>query len=185
MTLTLPNALRRGELRSFCLAVSVTTLMTLALLVGFSWMFVYAAAPILCICLIGLLLPGLVRIPYRIWNKSSKLYARFASVYIMTIAFHLIVRLVGLTVLSKRCSEPSPLSSSWVSRGPNPVPAYTSQYETSDDFSVHAPWPAGFLAWAWRTGNIASMFLLPFLMIVSVLQSEEEAPRVADIYTLF
>ena len=185
MNLTLPNALRRAELRSFCLTVSGIALMALVLITGFSWMFVYAAAAILCGCLVGLVYPGLVRIPYRIWNKSAKLYARFACVTVMAVSFYLIVRFLGLATPSGQFSAPSPPSSSWVPHGPVSTPAYGSLYQTSDDLSVRAPWPLGVLAWAWRTGNIPALFLLPFLIMISIFQPEEEATQVSDIYTLF
>jgi hypothetical protein len=185
MTMTLPNTLRRAELRSFCLAWSGIALIVLALVTGFSGVFVYAAPAILCGCLVGLVYPGLIRIPYRIWNKSAKLFARFACVYIMALSFHLIVRWAGLAAPSGECSKPGTASSSWVPHGPATTPAYGSQYQAADACSARASWPVGYLAWAWRTGNITAIFLLPFLMMLSVFQPEEEASQLSDIYTLF
>ena len=182
--LTLPNALRRAELRSFCSALSIITIIVLALITRFSGTLTYVAAAIVCLCVVGLLSPQLVRLPYRIWNKSAKLYAHYACVYIMAVSFQLIVRLIGAAARQEEQLKSSP-SSSWVQRDLGPAPAYGSQYQISDEGSVRAHWPIAVLRWAWRTGNLLAVFLLPFLMMIALFQPDEEASNVSDIYTLF
>ena len=187
MTLTLPSALRRAEIRSFGLVTSGVTLIILSLILCVSRPFVYAAVVIVSLSILGLIYPRLLRIPYRIWNKSAKLYARFAQISLMAIVYYLVVRTMGLTALSDQFTSGPSLSSSsgWVPRQPISIPAYESQYEASDPLSLQAPWTVGFVSWAWRTGNLWTVCLLPFLVFVSILEPEKDAEQVSGIYTLF
>jgi hypothetical protein len=184
MYITLPNALRRGEQRSFCIAVSTIALTVLPLITGFSVMLGYAAGAIVCACIVGLVFPRLIRIPYRIWNKSAKLFARFACMYLIIIAFHLVLRPAAI-LKSRWAHSKRKSTSSWVLKDPGSARTYETQYQMPDGLSVLAPWPLAFLSWAWRTADIPAMFLLPFLMMISFLQLEEEGSQISDIYTLF
>jgi len=185
MTITLPNTLRRAELRSFCLALCAIAVILLTTITGFSLKVLYAGAVIICATLIGLVAPGLVRIPYRIWNKAAKLYARFASIYIMVVAFHLVVQVMGTMTSSRQMLRSTNLSSFWNPLGSVSARSYASQHLSGDELPDKASWPLNYLFWSWRTRNIPAMFLLPFLMMISVFQSEYEASKPSDIYTLF
>lgn len=185
MGITLPNALRRAELRSFCLIITIGALVMLAILRGLSAGFVYWAVPVLIGCIAGLLYPRLIRIPYRIWNKSSKLYGRYACIYIMAVAFHLIVGLTGNSRFSKQFTGTGAARSSWVPRPSPDQLVYQSQYQLPDGLTTHARWPVAYLAWAWRTRNIPALFVLPLLVLLSILQPEEECFHASEIYTLF
>ena len=185
MTITLPNALRRAELRSFCLAVSSIALTALALVTNFLSAARYAAMAIICACLLGLIFPRVVRIPYRIWNKSAKLFARVARYYLLWVVFHIMVRVMSVAVTSAEFSKSSRSSSSWVPRASFSLTSYGSLYQTNEVSSNRAPWPVTVLNWACQTTNIPAVCLLPFLFIISLFQPEQESEKISDIYTLF
>ena len=185
MRLTLPNTLRRAELRSFCLAVFSIALAALALATSFSWPVRYAAMSVVCGCLLGLLFPRLVRIPYRIWNKSAKLFVRFAQYYVLGVVFHMIVRVMSVAVTSGEFSQGSHFSSSWVPRGSVSPASYRSLYQMGEEDSARAAWPFTVFGWAWQTANVSAICLLPFLFMLSIFQPEKESERISDIYTLF
>jgi len=185
MKLSLPNTLRRAELRSFCLAISGIVLATLALLASFSSAARYAALATICACLLGLMFPPLVRLPYRIWNKSAKLFTRFAHYYVLGVVFHILVRVMSLAVTSAEFSQGRHSPSCWVPRASVSPASYRSLYQMSEDNSPRAPWPFTVLGWAWQTANIPAMCLLPFLLMLSTFQPEEESGKISDIYTLF
>jgi hypothetical protein len=185
MSPTLPSGLRRAELRGFCVAASGIMLFALFLVCGPSMSFVYAGAAIAPLSASGMIYPSLLIIPYRIWNKCAKLYARFAQISLMAIAYHFIVRIVGLMALSGQFKPARSGISAWVPRRTITVLAYDSQYEAPDHLSIHAPWTAGFVSWARRTPNVWAVCLLPFMILVSILEPEEEREQVSDIYTLF
>jgi hypothetical protein len=185
MRLTLPNTLRRAELRGFVLAISSIALIALAFAASFSWPARYAAMPVVCACLFGLLFPPLARIPYRIWNKSAKLFVCFAHYYVLGVVFHLIVRVMSVAVTSPDFSQGSQSSSTWVPRCSVSPASYRSLYHVGEKDSVRGPWPFTVFGWAWQTANIPAMCLLPFLYMLSIFQPEKESEKVSDIYTLF
>ncbi len=186
MKLTLPNALRRAELRSFCLAVSSIALIALALMPSFSSAASsYAALATICACLLGLIVPTFVRIPYRIWNKSAKIFVRFAHYYLLGVVFHGIVRGMSVVAASAEFSQNSHSLSSWVRRAPVSSLSYESLYEMPAKSSARVPWLFRFMGWAWHTTNIPAMCLLPFLLMLCIFQPEEESEKISDIYTLF
>ena len=185
MGLTLPNTLRRAELRSFSLAVSSVALTVLALATSFSWAARYAAMAAICACLVGLMFPRFARIPYRIWNKAAKLFVRFAHYYLLGVVFHIIVRPMSLAMRSPEFSQRSDFSSCWVPRASVSPASYRSLYQMAEENSARAPWPFSVFGWAWRTANVPAVFLLPFLYLSSLFQPEQESEKISDIYTLF
>ena len=46
-------------------------------------------------------------------------------------------------------------------------------------------WIANYAAWAWQSGNLWALSLMPFLMMLRFLPSDEERIDQANIYTLF
>ena len=185
MTLSLPNTLRRAELRSFCLAVSSIALTAFALMVRFSSATRYAAMATICACCLGLMFPRLVRIPYRIWNKSAKVFVRCAQYYLLGVVFHTVVRAMSMAVMSVEFCQKSSSSSSWVQRDSVTPTSYGSLHQMAGESSTRAAWPFTFIGWARQTANVPAMCLLPFLFVLSIFQPEEESEKISDIYTLF
>jgi hypothetical protein len=185
MKLSLPNTLRRAELRSFCLAISSIALTALVLAASLSSDARYATLSVVGGCLLGVMFPSLARIPYRIWNKAAKLFARFTQYYLLSMVFHIIVRPMSLAMRSREFSQKSDFSSCWVPRASVSPTSYRSLYQISKDNSSGAPWPLTVFSWAWRTNNIPAIFLLPFLYVISLFQPEQESEKISDIYTLF
>jgi hypothetical protein len=185
MSLTLPSGVRRAEIKSFCVAMSGIVLFMHFLAIGASWSCIYATTGIVSFALLGLIYPRLMKVPYRIWNKSAKLYARFAQTYLMAICYYIIVTIVRLAGKSRQFVPTRSSSSSWVLLRSLPGDVYDSQYEAFDPLSSRPPWIVGFVSWAWRTRNICALCVLPFLIMISVLESDNATAHAPNIYTLF
>jgi hypothetical protein len=187
--ITLLSRPRRAWLMSFWLAISVCSGVLIglvsALLISLQW-FALGGIPVAVLACTGLLWRRAIRRAYAVWNRLALNFGRAAQLLLMGICFYIIFVAVGRTGSALRLAHPSPTASLWVSRGTLAPSAYVSQYGARDGVSLQKGWIATFLSWAVRSGNWWALSLLPFLILLSALQIDEEKSTFpANIYTLF
>ena len=186
-TVILPPARRYSILIAFWLALSVLAGITISVILAV-WIsptqapLGLIAVPVLA--LPGLLWPQLASFPYRAWNKLAAAFARWSRTLLMGICFYVIVVAVGRSGASLRLSRPDAGQSLWVRRqdstgGPNNLERVVATDEDSRS------WIHNFLRWSAKSRNLWACGVLPFLILLSALEHEQENSVPKDIYTLF
>jgi len=184
--IALPYPVTRICLRSFwsliCLfaGVLIGVLWPLPLSVGSFGLGIILA---LTLALPGLLWPFLVSVPYRVWNKLAREFARWTRPLIIGICYVIFIA-VGRMGTSLRLAPPTSTESRWVTRRTLAPATYVSQYSVPLKESSQK-WIPTFLSWAVHSGNLWACCLLPFLVLLSVVKTDQEDIFPADIYTLF
>jgi Saxitoxin biosynthesis operon protein SxtJ len=185
--ITLPPAQRR-YLISFWIVISLSG----GLLVGFllwvvesprssSWGVVLAYVSILG----GLLRPEALALPYRAWNRLARDFARCARILLLGICFFVIFVAVGRTGSSLKLTRSAPAESLWTPRKTLVPAAFRSQYAGTITESPKKGWILSLISWTIRSGNVWACCLIPFLVLLSALNTDQESDFSADIYTLF
>jgi hypothetical protein len=187
--ITLPSRPRRAWLMGFWLAISVCSGLLigllLALLIAPQW-FGLGGILMLVLACTGLLRRQAIRRAYAVWNRLAHYFSRTVQLLLMGICFYIIFVAVGRTGSTLRLAHPPPTTSLWAPRGTLASSAYVSQYGARDGASLQKGWIATFLSWAVRSGNLWALSLLPFFILLSALQIDQEKNTFpASIYTLF
>jgi hypothetical protein len=185
--LSLPSPLWRVWLLSFWLVISVMSGLVLGIFAGLCiaplWSVVgVLAAPLLAVP--GLLWPKIVMLPYRLWNRLARDFVRYARMILTAICFCIII-VVGRLGSSMMVSRPSAGQSLWIPRGTLSPMAYASQHASVTAHLPRQNWIAQFFTWTIRSGNLWACCLLPFLLLLALLEPEYEPHILTDIYTLF
>ena len=186
-TVILPPARRSSILIAFWLALSVLSGITISVILSL-WIspmqapLGLIAVPVLA--LPGLLWPRLAILPYRAWNKLAAVFEHWSRTLFMGICFYVIVVAVGRSGAALRLSRPDVGQSLWVRRQdstgePNGFERVVATEEHSRS------WIHNFLRWSAKSRNLWACGVLPFLILLSALEHEQENSVPKDIYTLF
>ena len=167
-SIILPYLPRRAWLISFWLVAIVGSSLLIAIV---SW---YLDAPqlllfgvlLLVLALAGALWPQIVPIPYRVWNKLAGHYAEFARLCVLVACYYVVFTVVGRMGSSLVLNPQDSAESLWVPRQSLPSTTYGSQYRVSGEFPALRNWIISFVSWAFRSGNIWAVFILPFFVLV-------------------
>jgi len=184
--ITLPPP-RHSSLKSFWL---VMTLLSGLFISGLLWVLDLRWFPLGIILPLVLVLPGLRRplimyIPYRIWIELVRRFASCVRPLLTGICFYLVLMPIGLTRSSVRLERLPRSESLWEARGTLPPTAYGSQSHLSTGKLSQKGWVYNYLSWAFKSGNFWAGYLLPFLLLLSALETDDQGSVPDDIYTLF
>ena len=186
--ITLPNQPRRAWLMSFGLAMSALG----GLLFGvFLWIFtspywfVVGLMLSLGIALLGMLRPKAILMPYKVWNKLTFYYVRGARLLLKFICFHIVLVPLAQTGSSLNVSRPAPTKSLWIPRKPHTVSSYLVQHDGTTSAFPQRGWIRSYLSWAKQSSHLWAICLLPFLILLKIVEDEERSTFPTNIYTLF
>ena len=188
MKIILPSQPRRIELMSFWLVLSISFALIISIVL---WLISFPLWPgvglilLLGPTLLGILRPASVPLPYRFWNRIARYFARRASLLIMGICYFVIFVAVGLAGARIVMACPIPIKSIWVPRRKLASAEYASQFDSETKELPAENWISAFLSWAKRSGNLWACCLLPFLVLLSYLETGEEGSVSGSIYTLY
>ena len=186
--ITLPSRPRRACLRSFSLAVSLCSGVligaTLTLLLSFQWVSL-GAVPALVLAFPTLFCPHTLSRLYDVWNRMALLFNRVARLWLTGICFYIVLATVGLTGSRLRLAHPTASESLWVPRKTVPPATYKSQWVSIEKNGWRKGWIRSFVFWAFHSGNLWAAFVLPFLILLCLLEGDEESSAPTRIYTLF
>lgn len=188
MMMMLPSPPRRGSVRSFWLVISVLagslSGALAAVFLSAQW-FVMGLVLVPMIALPGLVWPRAVSGVYEAWNGVAGFYCRAARVLVKGICFYLVLAPANWTSSSLRLRRPPSGQSLWTPRRTLPAMTYGSQYDGGGGDSLRTGWILRLLSWTVRSGNIWALSLLPFMVMLSALETDEEISFPSNIYTLF
>ena len=185
---TLPFRPRRHWLLSFWLVVSVLAGVTMGTL---GWLLLSPRWTVGAIMLaagsmtFGMLRPEIMAGGYGVWNEASHFVARGVRLALVTICYFVVLVPLHLSGTTLELGRPNRGQSLWVTRRQPTRTAYFKVFEAANGGSPRRAWIASYVSWACETGNVWAVFLLPFLVLLSILDVPD-APRSvpADIYTV-
>jgi hypothetical protein len=120
---------------------------------------------------------------YEIWARLSRNLSRFLNNAIMAVGYFTIFLLLRFTGSHLDRSVPTMAGSKWVRKTAESEPKYL-QPVVFGDVSKKS-WMKSYLRWAWQSGNLWAVFLLPYLILLKIFRSEGESHLASNIYTLF
>jgi hypothetical protein len=123
------------------------------------------------------------RIIYRLSARALRLYARVARFVMLALCYGIVFVTVGAAGSTLRLRRPAAGDSLWEAGQTLPADAYPSQHGAASPGSRRRS--RAILAWATSSGNAWTLTLVPFLLLVTALDTEDEAPYPVGIYTLF
>jgi hypothetical protein len=175
--------------KAFCLSLG---------LVGFSLisiLWAFLQQPVLTIGLLavvpltsaGLFWPRVIMLAYRIWNRLARQFGEFASELILRICFFVILSGTGLAGSAIRLNPPGSKESFWKPRGTVLPEVYHHRFSDALKRQTgEQGWISSLLSWAHHSGNIWVFGLVPFILLLSMLDSHDRDSKVSDnIYTLY
>lgn len=186
-SLVIPPARRHSILVAFWLALNLFAGITigtiLSLWVSPKFMTLgLVAVPVLA--LPGLLWPQVAIPAYAVWNKLAAEFSRLSRTWLMGICFYVIVVAVGRSGASLRLSRPDSGQSLWVLRPDSSAARNGFERVVATDESSKS-WISNFIKWSGRSRNLWACGVLPFLVLLSVLDPEPDNTVPKEIYTLF
>ncbi len=184
----LPSPPRRAWLMSFSFVISLSTgflLAAVTALLGSRPWFLVGMIFAMLLAAVGLIRPEMARTSYRVWNVLARFYCRGAGLLLKGICFYGIFVPAGWAGSSLLLTRPTAFRSLWMPRQTLDPTTYTSQYDALDEGCSRRGWITSLLFWASRSRNIWALFVLPFLILLSALQDDEESTFPSGIYTLF
>jgi hypothetical protein len=186
MTIILPNHGRRAWVRAFSatagLGIAIAT--AVAVRLGLQWTVALCVVLPVAAGVGATLRPREAAVAYRLWNLMARAYARVARAVLLALCYMVLFTVVGIAGSSVRLQRPRAGESLWFPRSTLATSTYWSQSEQPDRPWSHHRW-IGMFVWAFRSGNSWAVLLIPFLMLVAVLEHGEEQRFPAGIYTLF
>jgi len=184
----LPTPPRRAWLISFWLTLTMGS----GLLIGIffllflspNWAFL-AIIGIFATALIGVVRQRIVSSVYRFWNRLASHVCRLAQLIFSAICFFFIFAAVGLMGSKLQVTRPAVHRSQWRPRNTLSPCGYVHQYESLTEKSLRTGWIRNYLSWARHTGNLWAVPLLPFLILLRIVEPDKKTEFVSNIYTLF
>jgi hypothetical protein len=187
--ISLPSPPRLALLKSFWLVISLGGGLFVgvlaSLLVPRVW--VIMVVPLASIIAwFGFRRPQIALIPYQAWDTLARTIARYARGWLLLICFYVVFLGVGRAGSPMQLLPPVTSKSLWVPWAIHASAAPDSRRGVAEEKGLPRGWVAPFFRWATRTGNWWAYCLVPFLALLSALDTEhEERAFPAGIYTLF
>ena len=184
LRITLPPP-SRGRLYSFWLVQSACAGF-LAVIVGKATgvpQFVLAGISLgFLMALVGYAWPNAISGFYHTWDRWAATYAAWASRLLLKICYLVVFTLVRLA--GSRMTRDRKRQTMWMPRTTTAAEAYGSQ----SDLPLAAGsqgWVRSYVRWASKSGNLWAVSLLPFLILIAVLDPERSQGYAGSLYTLF
>jgi hypothetical protein len=184
----LPSGPRRKWLISFWLAISLVSGALcgamLAILIAPGW-FGVGGIVALMVAVPGLRRPQVASKPYQRWRRAGRSYCRVVSRVLTGLCFCTVFVVARLAGSSLRLARPRTSRTMWVPRTTLAPTAYAHQYNRASPDSPRAGWLRPYLSWTVRSGHVWAIGLLPFLIMLEIVEAGPEKGATANIYTLF
>jgi hypothetical protein len=184
----LPPGPRRKWLMSFWLAISLVSGALcgamLAILIAPAWLAVGGIVA-LVVAVPGLRRPQTAARAYHKWRRAARSYCRVVGLVLTGICFYTVFVVARLAGSSLGLARPRAARTMWVPRTTLATTAYTHQYNRTTPGPPRGGWLRTYLAWTVRSGHVWAASLLPFLILLEIVEPDPEQRPTANIYTLF
>ena len=128
--------------------------------------------------------PALWTVPYRAWNSFARRIVNGARLYVLALCY-MVVTAAGFGIRSNRFMRNSESGSGWLPHQ-EAFPSDTDGSTVKKRGGV-APrnWKTDYVMWARATGDPLKIGILPFLVLLSILDYSEDIDVPTTTYTLF
>jgi hypothetical protein len=186
--ITLPSGPRRRWLISFWLAISLIggalCGAIFALSIAPRW-FALGGIVTLVMAAPGLRQPQAAATLYQRWRQAARRYCRFVCGLLTGLCFYTVFVVARLAGSPLGLARPRTARTMWTPRVTVAPSAYAYQYNRATPGSPRAGWLRLYLSWTVRSGHVWAVGLLPFLIVLKILEPAQEKSAPANIYTLF
>lgn len=183
----LPPGPRRKWLMSFWLAIALASGATVGAIVAFliapRW-FGLGGIVTLVMAIPGVRRPELASKSYQKWRRWTRGYCHVVTVALTGICFCTVLLSGRLAGSSLRLARPRTARTMWVPRKTMATTAY-DQDNRASRASPRSGWIGTYLSWTARSGQIWAAGLLPFLILLDIVEPGQEKTAPPNIYTLF
>lgn len=184
----LPYRPRRAYLMGFTLALALLggALLAGALALALSPVWALAALPAaLAWAALGMRVPGVSYFLYRVWNRLGGDVDRVTASVLSAICFYVVLTVTRLAGAGLRLSPKPGEPSGWVAHQPQDPAGYIHEFVSEVRRTRSRSWLGGYLSWAWSSGNLWAVCLVPFLAWLRLTRRPTTAIVPADVYTLY
>jgi hypothetical protein len=183
-TIRLVRSPQRADLRSFAVATAVLWVMlaaTASVATRRIWPIGVAGLTAVTIVALGVWRPQRLLWPYRMFNGLASPVSRLTAAAVRWVCFYVIIGGAGLAGSRLQQVRTAGLTSGWRRRGRLEI---TTMWQST---TVRRPngWVRDYAKWAITRTNRWAWCLLPFLMILSTVEAEEEDELSGGNYTLY
>jgi hypothetical protein len=183
----LPLNPRQAWLKSFWIALILSLGISLCgFLAAFGWMWSATIAATVCLTagFLGLQCLGAVARVYSVWRGLNEWYVRAAAVTIKAVCFYLILMPLRFTGSRIELRPRLRHASLWAPMRSKHLESSLHQDGPYDN-SVGFGWVRAYSAWARTSGNLWTIGLLPYLILLGWLESRHDISVPTQTYTLF
>ena len=178
--IVLPSRPDRAWLRSFGLAAAALSGLVAGLALGVG----AGVATVSLVALAAALAPAAFRRAYALYNRIAGRFVRLARQGLLAICFHTIFLAAGRAGSTLAVRPPVPGGSLWAPRATLSPRAYSSVF-TELSAPSRPGWPMSFVRWALKSRNPWAVALLPFLLLLRILDPEPSLDVRGNIYTMY
>ena len=178
---------RRAWLTSFgCTVASVLLLLAILLsLHGESTAILFLMTSLALVSTISAYAwPQVWSMAYRAWNKLARHYSQFARLYLLGLCY-MIISSISLAGPASAFSRKSVAGSGWIARHPSVRPSYNGLEHIQGGQGKHPGWVHSYVSWATTSRQLWTLTLLPFLIVLSLFEANDEKGISSSTYTLF
>ena len=184
--ITLPRRPSHDDLTAFGFAMAVTAGIAVAVLalsagIGLAGSFAVALVTLLVISGWGVLWPTAFTMTYRKWNGLARRFASVAQRFTMAVTFHLVFTIVSL-VGARFARSDRAGRTGW---SPKTTAGLKSQIGYVPPGGEADDWTGQLRRWSRGQPSRWSLFLLPFLGLLDLLEGQTAVKTAEDIYTLY
>ena len=184
MTTILVRSPQRADLRGFVFATTLLWFIltaTVSVVTGHVWAVGFGALTAAVFTMLGLWRPQSFLWSYRVFNRLAAEVYRLTAIAVGLVCFYFVIGAASLSASRLQRAKPAGSASGWRRREPLEV---TSLWQSQTRKQAHG-WVRGYASWATNGGRVWAWCLLPFLMILSTLQLEDEDAPSSGNYTLY
>jgi hypothetical protein len=186
MNVTFRNRPRYAEIQSFWLVMGVWAALGAALCVsGWGWHWSSGSGVMVASILAALPLvhQEVAWNGYRAWHEwlVNPFMTRAASI-VSRVCYFVVFVVVGRVGTRLVMTVPPSSQSAWVLRSSLDATAYGAHDAVNPG---RLAWVPRYVSWAWRSGNVWAVGLIPFLFLLKFSSASEQKAVDANIYTLF
>ena len=183
-TIRLERSPQRADLKGFVVATAMLwCVLTAGATVGTGlvWPIAIAALASAMLVALGVWRPEIFLLPYRVFNKLASMVSRLTAAAVRLVCFYLVVAGAGLVRSRVQKGKPDGPTSGWRPRGPLEI---NSLWKSPTKRRPNG-WVRNCASWATTSPHLWVWCLLPFLMILSTVELDDEGAVSTENYTLY
>ena len=134
---------------------------------------------------IGFRFPPVIKGAYHLWRVLILYYVRLSRFWSLGVCFYLILGITGSTRANLLLQRPPANFSMWALWKTPEAVLYSRPVEISKSHSKNGYWFTSFLDWASHPRHVWAYSLLPFVILLRLIEGQQQKQFPSNIYTLY